>query len=176
MIYSLPQSIPPRMPRARRGRRQGLGQVDMQPYTNLLNATGTLSAGELSQLTPSDILTGQMPGTPAPETLSDIWSNALGLPMTQNEAASNVTACQQEVLAACGTDTTSTQCQTSVAQCAQNVNAAANQSNQQLCGFPYSVVGCPNVGGNPQVSTTVPVWVWLVAAAVGLFAIYEFAS
>jgi hypothetical protein len=158
MIYQLPRATPVmrggrRTSRARSERRRGLGQSEF---------TG---GGLYSYIS-----------SPPPGT--DVWDvieNALGVPLTANQTAAINAQTAQAVTQACGQYTGTQYCNQQLQTAQQDVTAAADQSNEELQGFPYTTY---NAAANlwPSISnlgTSIPTWLWIALGGLGFILIFD---
>jgi hypothetical protein len=119
-----------------------------------------------------DYLTSEPSGT----TAADVLANAMGKPITQNETNLITAQNQQAIVQACGPGNADTpECQEAAQQAAQDINAAAQQSNQELAGFPYTgyEAAAGAVGAVTTAVSSISGWFWVALGAAGLIVLYE---
>lgn len=153
------------------GKRAGLGDSILNPpsttYLNLENAV----AGAISPV--QSVLQLLAPSGAQP---LDTLANELGKPLTQDEINALNAQTASQVQQACGNQANTAWCNQQIQSAQAAVTAAAQQSNQQLAGPPYSyVLAAENYLNKltPPSLPSLPSWFWWAAAAVGFVLIYE---
>lgn len=156
------------------GKHSGLGSVPPTIYTTNPYLDSALEAADLLPSLASGV-TLYSASTPA-QSVSDVAANVMGKPLTQNEINALNAQTASEVQQACGNQANTPSCNQQIQSAQAAVTAAAQQSNQQLAGPPYSyVLSAENYLNNltlPSLSS-LPSWVWWAAAALGFVLIYE---
>lgn len=152
MIHRLPTAMPPR--RRGGGRGYGLGQ-----------AVPSIAMGAPAGWTPESMAPAWM----STETISQAIQNALGVPITQDQAQQIKNSAVNSTQQACGQFVGTQWCQDQMQQTAQAVTLAVQQSNQQQAGFPYNVY--QDLTGTGVAGASVLTWIGL--GVIGLFVILQ---
>lgn len=152
----------------------GLGTVSPPLYTSNPYLDSALEFGGLlpALTTAATEYTASVPV----QSASDVAANVAGKPLTQDEINALNAQTASQVQQACGNQANTTWCNQQIQSAQAAVTAAAQQSNQQLAGPPYSyVLAAENYLNNLTLPSlpSLPSWIWWAAAALGFVLIYE---